>query len=52
MRKLRAAGVISEDARVVCVLTGHILKDAEANHISANVREIEPTVEAVKQALA
>lgn len=52
VRKLRAAGVISEDARVVCVLTGHILKDAEANHISANVREIDPTVEAVKQALA
>ena len=52
VRKLRAAGVIGAEDRVVCVLTGHILKDAEANQAGANVREIEPTIDAVREALA
>jgi threonine synthase len=30
VRKLRAAGVIGKDQRVVCVLTGHALKDPHA----------------------
>ena len=30
VRKLRAAGVIGRDDRVVCVLTGHALKDPHA----------------------
>ena len=30
VRKLRAAGVIGKDERVVCVLTGHALKDPHA----------------------
>ena len=52
VRKLRAAGTIGEADRVVCVLTGHILKDAEANHGGASVREIDPTIDAVRAALA
>ena len=30
VRKLRAAGVIRPDDRIACVLTGHVLKDADA----------------------
>jgi threonine synthase len=29
VRKLRAAGTIAADARVVCVLTGHLMKDPD-----------------------
>jgi threonine synthase len=51
VRKLRAAGVIGASERVVCVLTGHILKDPEANYRSENVLEIEPTLAAVERAV-
>ena len=53
VRKLRTAGVIKADERVVCVLTGHILKDTEAVTRSAAGRaiEIEPTLAAVERAL-
>jgi len=54
MKKLRADGTIRDGERVVCVLTGHILKDADA--IMANVPrerviEIDATLDAVKRAL-
>jgi len=53
VKKLRAAGVISDAERVVCVLTGHLLKDPEAIMKSATGRtiEIDPTVEAVRRAI-
>jgi threonine synthase len=52
--KLRAAGVIRPDERVVCILTGHILKDADAimkNIPESQIVEIEPTIEAVEEAV-
>ena len=52
VKKLRAAGVMQEGERVVCVLTGNILKDPEANYRAENVIGIDPTVEAVEKALA
>ena len=51
VRKLRAAGVMKDGERIVCVLTGHILKDPEANYRAENVREIEASVSAVEAAL-
>jgi threonine synthase len=51
VRKLRAAGVMKEGERIACVLTGNILKDPEANVRAENVREIDPTIAAVEQAL-
>ncbi|HET7435941.1 MAG TPA: threonine synthase [Thermoanaerobaculia bacterium] len=51
VKKLRAVGVMREGERIVCVLTGHILKDPEANLRMENVREIEPTLHAVENAL-
>jgi threonine synthase len=51
VRKLRAAGTIQANERVVCVLTGNVLKDPEiilASDRSAQLREIDPTLEAVK----
>ncbi len=51
VRKLRAAGVMRDSERVVCVLTGHVLKDPEANMKDARVMEIEPDVSAVERAL-
>jgi threonine synthase len=51
VKKLRAAGVISERDRVVCVLTGHILKDPEANYRPEQITEIEPSIDAVEKAL-
>jgi threonine synthase len=55
VKKLRAAGVIEPNARIVCVLTGNLLKDTEA--IMGNVDpqrtiEIEATLAAVHEALA
>jgi threonine synthase len=53
VRKLRASGVIRDDDRVVCVLTGHLLKDADAimkSH-SGRLIEIDATIEAVERAL-
>jgi threonine synthase len=52
VRKLRAAGVMKETERIVCVLTGNILKDQEANYRAENVREIEPTLSAVETVLS
>jgi threonine synthase len=51
VRKLRASGVIREGERVVCVLTGNILKDPEANFRAENVIEIDPTLAAVSRVL-
>jgi threonine synthase len=52
VRKLRAAGTIGGGERVVCVLTGHLLKDAEAAYRPEGLVEIEPTLDAVERALA
>ncbi|MFZ2490310.1 MAG: threonine synthase [Thermoanaerobaculia bacterium] len=52
VRKLRAAGTIAAQDRVACVLTGHILKDPEANLRDGRIVDIEPSVEAVAAALA
>jgi threonine synthase len=51
VRKLRAAGVLKDEEQIVCVLTGNILKDPEANYRAENVVEIEPTVAAVENEL-
>ena len=51
VRKLRASGVIQDGDRVVCVLTGNILKDPEANYRAENVREIEPSIAEVEKVL-
>jgi threonine synthase len=53
VKKLRAAGVMKTEERVVCVLTGHILKDPDAILKSAagQTIAIEPTIAAVEQAL-
>jgi threonine synthase len=53
VRKLRASGVMRDDDRVVCVLTGHLLKDADAIMTSHSGRsiEIDATIEAVERAL-
>jgi threonine synthase len=54
VKKLRAAGVMRDGERIVCVLTGHLLKDADA--IMRNVPpertiEIDATMDAVERAL-
>jgi threonine synthase len=54
VRKLRAAGVMKEGERIVCVLTGHVLKDADAilkNVPQEQIVEIDATMEAVERAL-
>lgn len=51
VRKLRASGVIADGDRVACVLTGHILKDQEANYRADGVIEIDATIDAVERAL-
>ena len=51
--KLRTAGIIGDRDRVVCVLTGHLLKDAESvlkNVEEGQLIEIEPTVDAFSRA--
>ncbi|MBI3844195.1 MAG: threonine synthase [Planctomycetes bacterium] len=58
VRKLRAAGTIRPSDDVVCVLTGHVLKDpdvvlhAPGIDRSSQTIEIDPTVAAVEAALA
>jgi len=55
VRKLRAAGTIGTHDRVVCVLTGHVLKDTDAvmkNVSPDQVVEIDATVEAVQRVLS
>lgn len=51
VKKLKAAGVMKEGERIVCVLTGNILKDPEANMRPENVIEIDATIEAVEKVL-
>ena len=51
VHKLRASGVMRAGERIVCVLTGHILKDPEANYRPENVIEIDPVFEAVERAV-
>ncbi len=54
VRKLRATGVIRPGDEVVCILTGHILKDTEAamqNVESGQMIEIDPTIEAFRSAV-
>ena len=52
LRKLRTAGLISDRDRVVCVLTGNILKDPDANYRADRIVEIDATLQAVERALA
>ncbi len=52
VRKLRASGVMKDGERIVCVLTGNILKDSEANYRAENVREVDATIGAVESAIA
>jgi threonine synthase len=52
LRKLATLGVIKKDEKVVCVTTGHLLKDSE--HVLAvcpKPIEIDATVEAVRKAV-
>jgi threonine synthase len=52
VKKLRAAGIMREGERIVCVLTGNVLKDPDAimrNVAEEQVVEIEPTIEAVER---
>lgn len=54
VRKLRASGAMREGERVVCVLTGHILKDTDAimkNVPAAQIVEIDPSIDAVERAV-
>ncbi len=55
LRKLRAAGVIGKRERVVCVLTGHVLKDPDAiikNVPPGQMVEIDPDINAVERCLS
>ena len=56
LRKMRAEGIVREDERVACILTGHVLKDpdvilAQKDRIAARLIEIDPTLAAVEAAL-
>jgi threonine synthase len=51
VRKLVADGAVRRDARVVAVLTGHMLKDPERLLGDARVGEIEPTLDALAAAI-
>jgi len=54
VKKLRAAGVMTDGERIVCVLTGNLLKDTDAilrNVPSERTIEIDATIEAVERAL-
>ncbi|HEV7572237.1 MAG TPA: threonine synthase [Thermoanaerobaculia bacterium] len=54
VKKLRAAGVMQHGERIVCVLTGHLLKDTEAimhNVPPERTIEIDATMDAVERAL-
>jgi threonine synthase len=54
VRKLRAAGVIVPGARVVCILTGHVLKDPDVivkNASPEQIVEIENDITAVEHLL-
>ena len=54
VRKLRAAGLMKDGERIVCVLTGHVLKDPDAvvrNVPEGQIVEIDPTIAAVERAI-
>jgi threonine synthase len=54
VKKLRTAGVMRDGERIVCVLTGHLLKDTDSILRSVpkeRTIEIDPTIEAVERAL-
>ncbi|MBV9495257.1 MAG: threonine synthase [Acidobacteria bacterium] len=54
VRKLRAAGTIGANERIVCVLTGNVLKDTDAilrNVPQEQIVEIDPRIEDVASAL-
>jgi len=51
VERLRREGTIAAHERVVCVLTGHVLKDPEAAWRAEGLIEIEPTLTAVEAAL-
>ena len=54
VRKLRAAGVMEDGQSIVCVLTGHVLKDPEAIMKSVDAEqivEVDASIEAVEKAL-
>ena len=54
VKKLCASCVMRDGERIVCVLTGHLLKDADSilrNVPSDRTIEIDPTIEAVEKAL-
>ena len=51
VRQMVRAGVIARSARVVAVLTGHVLKDAESAAGSNRPVEIDATVDAVARAM-
>jgi len=50
VRKLRKAGLMRDSERVVCVLTGHLLKDPGEG--AGRVVEIDPDISAVERILA
>jgi len=55
VKKLRASGVMRDGERIVCVLTGHLLKDTDAimrNVAPERTIEIDATMDAVEQALS
>ena len=53
VRELKAQGIIKSDDDIVCILTGHMLKDPDAVIAAANneVKKIAPTLRAVEVAL-
>ncbi len=52
MRKLLADGVIDSDERIVCITTGHLLKDpTEVVDICAKPIEVDANIEAVRKAV-
>ena len=54
VKKMVSAGVIKTKERVVCVLTGHMLKDPDAvldSQAMAEIHTVEPTMKALERAL-
>jgi threonine synthase len=51
VRKLRAKGVMRDGEKIVCVLTGHILKDQQANMRSDRVIEIDADINDVQRVI-
>nr|QNO50244.1 threonine synthase [Methanosarcinales archaeon ANME-2c ERB4] len=52
MRKLLADGTIDSDERIVCITTGHLLKDpTEVVEVCAKPIEVDATIEAVRKAV-